>query len=213
MSTKAKLLELAESVFDEIQRTEKAYYDAERRRNETPQRHGFVDAEYNARAMRAEADYLAARDAYNKMRRNLPENTRSRLAALRREYAQEVGQAFAVDPSKLDTASMELLKSGIMKPGEYTAMMEAAKKAGNVTMVRIIAKYAAEAAEDVAKKYGEGDQKARELRAVGYAGNIDPSAAALETFDHVGEILNRCANNSRMIAHWDELAGPLLKMM
>ena len=211
MSTKAKIAELAASTFDEIQRIEREYSEAERRRHETPQRLGSVDAGYNAKAMQAEADYLAARDAYNKMRRKLPDTMRRKLAEIRREYANEVEEAFAVDPAKLNAPAMELLKSGIMKPSEYSAMMAAAKKDGNAIMTRMIAKYAAEAAENAAKKYGEGDPRARELRAVGYVGNIDPGAAALDTFDHVAEILNRCTNNSAMIKRWDELAGPLLE--
>lgn len=213
MSTKAKLLELAEETFKEIQRVESAYQDAERRRNATPQRFGYVDADYNAKAMRAEADYLAAKDAYNKMRFNLPDATRSKLAALRREYAQEIGQSFGVDPAQIDAGAIELLKSGIMKPAEYAHMMKTAQAAGNSTMIRLIAKYAAEAADAAAKKYGVGDQRAAILQALAYEGNTDPGAAVMQNFDAVADIITRCTNNSGMIKHWDELAGPLLKSM
>ena len=205
--------ELTRSTFEEITRIENEYRQAEQRRKETPQRTGFVDAGYAAKAARAEADYLAARDSYNSMKRDLPGKSREKLAAIRREYAQEVAQRYAVDPSKLDMGMLELLKSGIMKPGEYSSMMEEAQKAGNTTMTRLIARYASEAAEAVERKYGDGSPQARELRAVGYSGNIDPGAAALEAFDGVAEIFNRCIGNPSMIPMWGELAEPLLEML
>lgn len=213
MDISTQINELAAATFDEIQRIEKEYHDAEAKRNETPQRSGWVDAAYQAKAMKAEADYLAARDAYNNMRRNLPGKAQDRLAAIRREYAKTVGQQFAVDPKQIDANALELLRSGIMKASEYSSMMENAKIQGNYTMVRLIARYAADAAEDAAKRYGEHDQRVRELRAVSYFGNKDPSADALDTFDHVSEIFRRCCNNSAMIKYWGGLTEQLMEML
>ena len=213
MEIKEQIDELARSTFEEIRRVENSYKEAELRRKETPQHNGVVTAEYAARAAQAEAEYLTAREAYRGLQRNLPGRVQENLAAIPREYAAEVAQQFAVDPSKLDLAALELLKSGIMKSGEYAAMMQEAQKSGNVTMARMIARYAAEAAEAAERKYGDGSPQARELRAVGYSGNIDPGAAALETFDGIAEIFNRCIGNPSMIDHWDELAGPLLDML
>jgi len=213
MEFREKIDELAHSTFEEIRRVEDDYKQAEQRRKETPQHNGVVSAEYAARAAQAEAAYLSAREAYRGLQRNLPGKVDEHLAAIRREYAAEVAQRFAVDPSKMDMAALELLKSGIMKAGEYSTMMQEAQKSGNVTMTRLIARYASEAAEAAERKFGEGSAQARELRAVGYAGNIDPGAAALQTFDNVAEILRRCVNNPSMIPHWDGLAGPLLDLL
>ena len=192
MSIREQIEELADSTFEEIGQIENAYKQAEQRRSETQQHKGVVSPEYAAKAARAEADYLAAREAYRGMQRNLPGKAQEKMAAIRREYAQEVARQFAVDPEKLDTAELELLKSGIMRPDEYRAMLEKEARAG---------------------KFGEGSAQARELRAVGYVGNIDPGAAALQTFDNVAEILRRCVNNPGMIPHWDGLAGPLLDLL
>ena len=213
MSIKDQINDLAQSTFEVIERTEQAFKTAEKQHNDTSPRNGFVDAEYAAKAARVEADYQAALAAYISMKRNLPGKVQGQLSQIRKEYAEAVARQYAIDPAKLDTNSLELLKSGIMKPAEYSAMMEAAKKDGNATMVRMIAKYAAEAAEAAARKNGENSQQARELRMVGYSGNIDPGKAALETFDHIGEIFRRCVNNPAMIKHWDGLAGPLLDML
>lgn len=213
MSIREQIEEIARATFAEIERIENEYKNAEQRRKETPQRAGIVDAGYAAKAARAEADYLAAREAHNSMQRDLPGKARTKIAEIRREYAQEVARQFAVDPSKLDLAALELLKSGIMKPDEYAAMLQEAQRSGNTTMTRMIARYAAEAAEAAERKYGEGSPQARELRAVGYSGNTDPAAAALEIFDGVAEIVSRCINNPSMIPMWDELAAPLLEML
>ena len=213
MDISTQINELAASTFEEIQRIEKEYHDAEEKRKETPQRTGWVDAAYQAKAMKAEAEYLAAKDAYNSMRRNLPGKALDQLAAIRREYVKAVGQQFAVDPKQIDANALELLRSGIMKASEYSSMMENAKIQGNYTMVRLIARYAADAAEEISKKYGEGDPRARELRAVSYFGNKDPEADKLGTFDNLTEIFRRTVNNSAMISYWGELATPFLEML
>ena len=213
MSYKEQIEALARETFTELLAKKEAYTTAEAKRRDFPQRGGLVDADYQAKAARAQADFLEAQEAWRATQRNLPGKALEKLAAIRREYAQEMAQRFAVDPSKLDTASLELLKSGIMKPGEYVSMFNRAAQAGNTTMTRMIAKYAREAGEAVAKKYGENDQAARELRAVGYTANIDPARAHLDAFDGVTEIFRRTVDNLGMISHWDELTAQLLEML
>lgn len=210
MNIKDSINDLAASTFEEIQRVEKEYREAEIRRRETPVRNGIMDAEYATKAYKAETDYKAAEAAYKSMKQSLPNNTASKLSQLRREYAQEVGRAFAADPKKIDAAAVELLKSGTMKAGEYASMLDTAKKNGNATMVRIISKYAGEAAVEASKKYGETDQRSMVLRAVASMGGDDPAAAHLDTFDKVASIFNRCVNNPAIIGHWNELADPLI---
>lgn len=213
MSIREQIEEYARSTFAEIERIEDEFKNAELRRQETPQRMGAVDAAYAAKAARAEADYLAAREAYRGMQRNLPGKAQEKMAAIRRDYAQDVARQFAADPEKLNAAELELLKSGIMRPDEYRAMMEKEAHAGNATMVRLIASYAAKEAETVAAKNGAGDERARELRAVSYMAKADPAGEALRTFDAVSDVLMRCVNNPSMIPHWDGLAGPMLDLL
>ena len=213
MSIREQIEELADSTFEEIGQIENAYKQAEQRRSETQQHNGVVSPEYAAKAARAEADYLAAREAYRGMQRNLPGKAQEKMAAIRREYAQEVARQFAVDPEKLDTAELELLKSGIMRPDEYRAMLEKEARAGNATMVRLIANYAAKEAEAAAAKNGAGDDRARELRAISYMAKADQAGEELRTFDAVSDVLMRCVNNPGMIPHWDGLAGPLLDLL
>ena len=213
MSYKEQIEALARETFTELLAKKEAYTTAEAKRRDFPQRGGLVDADYQAKAARAQADFLEAQEAWRATQRNLPGKALEKLAAIRREYAQEMAQRFAVDPSKLDTASMELLKSGIMRPEEFASMFNRAAQTGNTTMTRVIAKYAAEAAEAAAKRYGENSSQARELRMIGYSGNLDPAKDHLDTFDGVVEVFRRTVDNPAMISHWDELTAQLLDML
>ena len=206
MTVKEQIEELARSTFEGMQEIEAEYKAAEDARRSTPMRTGVVDAEYQAKSASAEARFQKAQKAMHSMKMDLPWRVKESLAAIRREYAAEVQTRFSVDPGKLDQESLELLKSGIMKPTEYAHMMETARRDGNVTMVRLIAKYAAEAAG----QYEPNDQRARELRAVGHIGNADPAAAAMSNFDDIAEVFDRTVNNPSMISYWDSLAGPML---
>ena len=201
---------LARETFEELLAKKEAYNKAEARKHDFPQRGGLVNADYQAKSARVQADFLEAQEAWRATQRNLPGKALEKLAAIRRDYEKEMTKLFAVDPAKLDTASLELLKSGIMKPEEYASMFNQAANAGNVTMTRMISKYAAEAA---AKKYGENSSQARELRMIGYSGNLDPAKDRMDTFDGVVEIFRRTVDNPGMISHWDELTAQLLEML
>ena len=55
---------LANETFTEYTVTKRRFEAAERKRAETPVKHGLVSAEYAVRAAKAEADYLEAREKY-----------------------------------------------------------------------------------------------------------------------------------------------------
>ena len=61
---------------------------------------------------------------------------------------------FSAKPGQVDTATVELLKSGILEPDEYARLMNDAGTAGNATMQRIIGRFASEAAEQAEKEFG-----------------------------------------------------------
>ena len=211
MTISEKIAELAQSTFDEIQKTEDAYKAAEAAKKALPAASG--DYQVQAKIARAAADFAAAEAARRQMRYNLPNKSENALSALRREYAQEIEQKYAADPAKLDLATLELLKSGIMRPNEYRRLFDSAAQNGNATMTRLIARYALDAAAEATKKFGETSTQARELRAIGYAGNADPAADAMNTFDSIGEIFRRSVANPGMIPHWEELTAPLFDLL
>ena len=120
---------------------------------------------------------------------------------------------YQIDPAKLDLASLELLRSGIMRPSDYKAMLDNAQQAGNVTLARLVSKYAGEAAEALEAKNGAGDPNAQTLRYVHYAGKADPAETAMQNFDRIADTFKRCVNNPAMIKHWEGLTEPVLELL
>lgn len=214
MDIRESITELANEAFAHIEKIQSEYFSASQNIKGKPlDVHLANDKKIEAEVLQSKANYITAKNNYDSMMRTYPDQIRGRMAELRREYAKEVEKQFEIDPKSVDKASLELLKSGIMKPNEYSDMLKKAASNNNVTMVRLVAKYAEEASAEAEKKYGETSPQARELRAVGYSGNIDPAGEALKTFDNVTEILYRCTNNPYMISHWEELAYPLIEML
>ena len=137
MSIREQIEALARETFEEIQRTDKALKNAELKRR---------TAGDGVKLARAEADYQEAMKAHHDAKANLPFKVENQMRAIRQRYADELAQRYAVDPKALDAASLALLQSGIMRPSEYAAMLETARKSGNATMARLVAKYAADRA-------------------------------------------------------------------
>ena len=201
-----KVNDIATAAFEEYRKTEQAYKKAEEQARQYPQRHGMVDAQYAAKSARAQADFLEAKEAYRKAKSVL-ESHKSEIAALRKELVAELDDHYAADPAALDGNTLELLKSGVLKANEYGKLMEKAQSDGNYTMVRMIAKYAGDAAAERGKHYGDNDQTARELRAISYTANQNNGNETLQAFDLMSEVYTRSANNPAMIDHWAEFTA------
>ena len=199
-----KINEIAAAAFEDYRKAEAAYKKAEEQRNKYPQRMGMVDAEYAAKSARAQADFLEAKEAFTKAKNGLQSHN-AEIAALRKQLVAELDDHYAADPAKLDGGTLELLKSGILKPNEYAKLMNEASASGNHTMARMIAKYAENAAADVGKRYGENSEQARELRAIGYAANRNNGSDTLGAFDVMAEVYSRTSNNPAMMSAWGEL--------
>ena len=197
--------DVAQATFEEIQKTETAYKNAEAKYNANKRpAHGVwnTDAATIAKYARIEADYHEAKNAYDTMRRTLPEQKTAEIAQIRSNLEKAVNDFYAAKPEQLDANVMELLKSGILKPAEYARLMDAADQADNATMVRIIAQYAENAAANA-----KDEDAARALRAVGYKGRNVSGKPYMENFDVMADCFQRCMRNTAMIKLWDELTG------
>lgn len=207
-----KVDEIAKAAFEEYRKAEKAYKKAEENARQYPQRGGMVDAQYAAKSARAQADFLEAKEAFKAAKQALQSHS-SEIAALRKELVAELDDHYAADPAALDGNTLELLKSGVLKSSEYAKLMSKAQSDGNYTMARMIAKYAGDAAAERSKHYGDGDQTARELRAISYTANQNNGNETLQAFDLMSEVYTRSANNPAMIDAWGELTGNALENM
>lgn len=211
MSTKfnsyaKKLDEQARAAFKAYRDAEAAYKKAEQKAREYPQRHGMVDAQYAAKSARAQADFLEAKQAYDTARRAFRDSD-TQFNGMRSELAAAINDAYSVDPAALDSATLELLKSGIMNASEYTKLLEQAKANNNPTMVRMIGKYAADAAKARGEKYGQNDKEAQALRMAEYNSRSYTGGDRLQAFDNMVELYHRCTNNPGMIDHWNEFTA------
>ena len=201
-----KLDEQARAAFKAYRDAEAAYKKAEQKAKEYPPRNGFVDASYAAKSARAQADFLEAKQAYETARRTFRESD-TQFNAMRRELAAAIDDAYSADPAQLDTATLELLKSGILTGSEYAKLLEQAKAASNPTMVRMIGRYAGEAAKARGESHGMNDREATALRMAEYNSRSYTGGDRLQAFDNMVELYHRCTNNPAMIDHWDEFTA------
>ena len=102
-----KVDEIAREAFSEYGAAAERLKAAEAKKKEYPQRRGLVDAAYMAKSTRAEADVLEAKEAIKAAKKRL-ESHADDLAALRRELAAQLDDAYSVDPAHNDTAYRQI---------------------------------------------------------------------------------------------------------
>ena len=197
----------AKAVFEEYAAAESKLKAAESKRNAYPRKNG-LGYEYAAKAAHYEAEYQEAKAEYEKLRREMRDYKADGFKPIRKELESAIADAFAANPEHLDANTMELLRSGIMSADEYNRLMSKATADNNPTMVRVIAKYAKDRADQA--DADRNTETARAFRAVAYKGNSVNGNAYLETFDAMTSCFNRCMNNTALIGHWDELCGEIV---
>lgn len=193
--------DIAQASFEKIQDAEKAYKAAESKRNATPFKKG-LGYEYEAKAARAEAIYREAKADYDKLSRALPDQTRAEVAKVRAKLETAVNAFYTADPKAIDGNTMELLRSGILKPAEYATLFENANQANNATMCRLIAQAAATAAEnardeDVARQFRHTANRGRDVNGQPY----------MDAFDSMADALDRSLRRTYLIPKWDEMTA------
>lgn len=193
--------DIAQASFEKIQDAEKAYKAAESKRNATPFKKG-LGYEYEAKAARAEAIYREAKADYDKLSRALPDQTRAEVAKVRAKLETAVNAFYTADPKAIDGNTMELLRSGILKPAEYATLFENANQANNATMCRLIAKAAADAAESA-----KDDDVARQFRHTANRGRDVTGKPYMDAFDSMADALDRSLRRTYLIPKWDELTA------
>ena len=122
----------------------------------------------------------------------------------------EVTDDYSADPKAIDNNTLTLLNAGILKSSDYEKLMKEAQAADNHTMVRLIGKYAGNAAEAEERKNGSNSIKAKELRTISYMGR-ENGDNVLRSFDSLSEVFRRTADNPAMIDKWDYLTGDTIE--
>ena len=200
-----RMNEIAHATFAEYREKSDAVKAAESRYNAYPRRNG-ADSSYMAKSARAKADLAEANAQFEHCRRHLFEEQQRDIAVIRAELVEALNKEYAADPSKVDMQTLELLRSGIMSADEYSRLIDAAASSGNHTMVRLIAKSAA----DMAEKATDTDV-ARSYRLVSHRGKGNDSNEYLRAFDFLADTFNRCERNFALSTKWDELTAPVVE--
>lgn len=201
-----RLDSVARTAFDEWGKAEESYKKAKQAADNYPPAHGMVNAEYAAKSARAQADYAEAKHAYEQAEKAFRGRVQD-VQAICRELTAAVEADYIVDPARLDMGTVELLKSGMLTAADYDRLAQQALAGNNLTMLRMIGKYAQDAADALSAKEGTGDKQAMALRSVAMSCNRNPASARVEDINALAEIFAKCASNPGMIKHWDELTG------
>ena len=201
---------IAQESFEAYTAAEAALKNAEAKAKKYPQRHGAVDYEYAAKSARAQADLMEAREAVHRAQGQMVARN-SEIAAIRRELAAALDAEYAADPTQIDANTITLLQSGILSATEYARMLHNAQESGNLTMGRIIGKYAGDFAKQLEGQFGQ-EQKASELRAIALESGINDASSKLDAFDVMAEAFQRTSNNTSMIGCWEELTAPVVEL-
>lgn len=202
--------QVARNTFNDYRQAEAAYQKARENAAKYPQRMGWVDADYASKSAHAIADLRDA-EAGIKRAKNRFAAGNDALKKIRGELVAELDADYAVDPKNLDPATLELLKSGIMQPDEYSRLMDEAVESGNSTMARIISKYASERADELEKRNGNRHPNVMELRHVSYRSSDTGKDEKLAVFDAVSDFFRRCEENPAMIDRFDEFTEDLVE--
>lgn len=201
---------MAKDLFKEYAEAKEALERAEAKHKEYPQRDRIANADYAAKAARCYADFVEATDRLAVVKRRMVMSI-DKVEAIRRELADAIENDCSIDPEQLDLKTLELLKSGILRSAEFASLMRDAQEAGNITMQRLIGKFAGDAAEEVSAKFGQGDAVAKQLRAVAHQGDASNGRQQLDAFNALYDTYKRTMNNPGMIAHWDRLTADTIE--
>lgn len=163
------------------------------------------DYKQQAKAARAKADMLEAQQEVRKAQAFMQSEAAS-IRSVGRELQEAVNREYSAKGEEVDLATLELLKSGILKPQEYITLYETAQGNGNNTMVRIIGKYAGEAADKAPTK----DLQERLNTLATVTQYETPGRAYIEAFNVLEDAYTRTANNPSMIPHWEQLTDNVI---
>ena len=166
-----------------------------------------MDQDYAVKVAEAEGR-LARAEQNMKSARNELFACMGEMEKIQKGLVQEVEEQFRVDPDKLDSKTLELLKSGILTDVDFEHLYQNAVSKNNITMVRLIGKYAGDAAQ--ARKnnplYG-GDDVAKNLESIRSRSQEMNGQKYIEAGKNMIQIYKTCVNNPGIMDKWQEIVG------
>ena len=182
---------IVKEIFEKFVKADEQLKAAEKRADELKKREN-ESAENAAKSARAYADLIEARAAMQAARAEFEAGHKT-IREIRKQLESDISEEYAAEPSRIDLATIELMKAGVMSSSEYRRIFDAARADGNHTMARIIAKYAEGEVDKAISRYGEN------------------GGEYLEAFDSLVNVYNRAENNAAMIGYWDSLTSETIE--
>lgn len=132
-----------------------------------------------------------------------------KAAQIKAQMKAELEAAAVVNPADVDANTMRLIDSGILTGADYAKLYSDAETAGNVTMMRLIGKYAGDAAE-----IAEGDDRAT-LNNIYHSAKSVSGRDDLTAYDHtvsaltygIGTVESGREENPTTIQFWIDSTG------
>lgn len=170
--------------------------------SEHPERHGFVDLEYQNEYLRRKLAHEEATAKLQKVSTTVPNELSKQLSELRSKLKSDADYYFAVDPSQLQPEVVSFLDSGMLNVNDYQKLMKAAVSDNNVSMIRMISNRANKAAENISD-----DRERATLKIIAAEAEKYTTDNYLTAFDGLISVSEKCMNNPRLADYWNTDLG------
>ena len=165
---------------------------------------------------RAELKYQQAELDFKEAEARIWPEFNRRRAELRIKLERELRGDNAANPDAIDPNGMELLKSGILSADDFYSLVE--KYDDNPTMLRFVARYAKEAADDMDRTQAKDRGALYQLAQVCSQGQ----GRTMRAWDDLSHIVDYCSGQARgrrdtpthtisMGKWWEQLSGEIVE--
>ncbi|MBQ2756046.1 MAG: hypothetical protein IJF27_05190 [Oscillospiraceae bacterium] len=161
-----------------------------------------------AKRVRLEADLMEKKEAFKNAKEALTGKHLYEIQKLRDKLLAEIDSSLYGDSVMVDMPALELMKAGVMLPGDYEKLMEKAISENNIAMVRLVSKYAKEEADKI--RANDPDKAGRLRNVLSRSREVDGSEQ-VKAFDYMSDVYNRSTRNPAMINYWEYLTQRVIE--
>ena len=203
---KRRLFDVYEAALSELKEAEKQYEESKLENTRTHSPYYPVNDEIRAATARIESRYYEKKGFFEKARRELV-NGQRQIEEIRSQLLADIDKSYMARPDQLDANAMELIRSGILKPNELSAMLKDFE--GNPTMTRMIGAHAKQRAAE-ADAARDGNTRAGYLQIVSEAA-VNDGSEYVAAFDYVADVFRRCVRTPDLAKEWDNLTAQVIE--
>lgn len=152
----------------------------------------------NARYEAAKADYAAAKLELSRAYKETVREYESRVDELRSQFASSLCDRYSASPDKVDSATMQLLNTGICTPAELSRLTERHKD--NPTMLRILGSHADQMLESKNKYSADAINALYAVKSTAKA--VSDGSRELNVYDQANAVLRQALREDQKSAEW-----------